>query len=107
MIKLRVWTGKGFEDRRADLVLRDWLRRQWYRLPAWLTVPIIEYRRLGCRDCPHANGTAYYRDCAYPDCSTRSAFLIRTWAGSYVELDRAHLALLGWARYLWSRVKSS
>lgn len=32
-------------------------------------------------------------------------FLMRTWAGGYVEPARWHLALLGWCRYWLDRAR--
>lgn len=60
-----------------------------------------------CDNCPvELRGTSRFV-CDYPLCSGRPSWRwvhVRTWSGSYVELDRAHLALAGWARYAWRKL---
>lgn len=36
--------------------------------------------------------------------ASRPFFLIRTWFGGYVELSRVHLVLIGWIRFLFSKL---
>src|SRR5712691_10341152 len=74
---------------------------------------LIRFAPPGCGSyCPQAavDGRYWTEDCSYPDCSPLLRLsncldwvTVRTWAGSYVGLNRAHLAALGWLRYFWRK----